>query len=223
MPGRMNSCSIGVAVHRLSLISKTTRLRKNGDKTGGFRFIAGKKCAPTILRGGVSAYGRSETFFMCFESIMSRAFIVFMPSPGARGRTRNFFHLICTKCSSELRVARRILFLATMKHSKIANQTNMKAENTCALSSMKQALRASSAKILASYRITYGPICDHSALPDSKSHNGKCMAGQSSLDTNMNGFPLRLTRRTITNRFALCGKKLLNIRQRRRNNHDSTY
>src|SRR6188472_651514 len=137
----MTSCSIGAAERLPSLTSKTTHLPRNGDKTGAFHCIAGTKCARTAMRGGGSASGLSDAFFISFALITCLDFIASMPSRGGRGRISNFFRSIGIKCSNELAAAHHISLHVTTKVPKTPRRTNVKARNTYALIWTKQAPR----------------------------------------------------------------------------------
>ena len=94
----MNFCSIGSVARLPSRISRTTRSRKNGDKTGAFRSIAGAPCAPTIFNGGENGCALPDGSFICSGSITSRDFIASMPFPGGPRGTKNSCRSINIRC-----------------------------------------------------------------------------------------------------------------------------
>ena len=168
-----NSCSIGSVALLLSRISRTTRSRKNGDKTGAFRSTAGAPCAQTIFNGGENGCAPPDGSFICSGSITSRDFIASMPFPGGPKGTKNSCRWINTRCWNEPAGVRRISFHVTTTHPNTAKRTSAKEKNTCESSWTKPAPRVWQGKISAWCPITCGLVCDRLASRDSKFRNGK--------------------------------------------------
>src|SRR5207302_9618577 len=120
--GAMNLRWIGPAAPRPNPISRTTSSRKNGGKTGAFRFSAGTSCAIEISIGGGNAFAACGAAFIFFASIMYWDFIGSMHSPGGHDATKNFPRSIGARCWNELADARRISPRTTIRPRKMARR-----------------------------------------------------------------------------------------------------
>ena len=89
----MNSCSTGSVARLPSRFSRTTRSRKNGDKTGAFRSIAGAPCAPTIFNGGANGCAATRRIFHLFRIDHVQGFYRIYAFPWRPERNKEFLPL----------------------------------------------------------------------------------------------------------------------------------